>query len=87
MNDLLAKLSSYNIFNYLLPGALFVFAVHFLYGWQLKTPNLIVEAFGYYFIGMTISRVGSVIVEPVFKWLKIVEYSGLPGLRCSREER
>lgn len=75
MNDLLAKLSSYNIFNYLFPGALFVFAMEYLGGLTIKPPNVVVEAFVYYFIGMTISRVGSLLVEGLYLKLGLVEYA------------
>lgn len=75
MKDFLSQLSSYNLFNYLLPGAVFVFALNQFGGVNLTAPNVVVEAFVYYFVGMTISRIGSIFVEPVFQKLDIVDYT------------
>ncbi len=75
MGEFLAKLSSYNLFNYLLPGAVFMFFATQLGIWELADVNIVVELFLYYFVGMTISRVGSVLIEPIFTSMKIVHYA------------
>ena len=75
MSDLLNKITSYNIFNNLFPGALFVFVSNYLGLFSVTESNVIVELFIYYFIGMTISRFGSVIIEPAFKKIGIVNYA------------
>lgn len=75
MDDLLSKLTTYNIFNYLLPGTIFAFTCNYLNIFSFHTDSVVIELFLYYFIGMTVSRVGSVIVEPIFKKLSIVEYA------------
>lgn len=75
MDDLLSKLTTYNIFNYLLPGTIFAFTCNYLNIFSFQTDSVVIELFLYYFIGMTVSRVGSVIVEPIFKRLSIVEYA------------
>lgn len=75
MSDLLSKLSSYNIFNYLLPGSIFVFFCRVLDIFLFPIDSIIVEFFIYYFAGMTISRIGSIIVEPTFLKLGIVKYA------------
>ncbi len=67
MNDLLAKVSSYNIFNYLLPGVLFVVFAHTITHFSFYQENVLIAAFMYYFAGMVISRIGSLIVEPALK--------------------
>lgn len=75
MKDILEKISSYNLFNYLLPGAIFAVLGQRLEIIALPKADILVLAFLYYFIGMAVSRVGSLIMEPVFKKLKIVTYS------------
>lgn len=75
MKDILEKISSYNLFNYLLPGIIFAVLGQRLEIIALPKADIVVLAFLYYFIGMTVSRVGSLIMEPVFKKLKIVTYS------------
>ena len=75
MKDILEKISSYNLFNYLLPGVIFAFLGQRLEIIALPKADIVVLAFLYYFIGMTVSRVGSLFMEPVFKRFKIVAYS------------
>ena len=75
MNDLLAKISSYNIFNYLLPGAVFVAISQPWTGYSFDQTNLVVAAFVYYFMGMVISRIGSLVVEPIAKKSSFVKFS------------
>jgi len=75
MKDLLDKLSSYNLFNYLLPGTIFAAGVESISDYTFRQSNILVEAFVYYFIGLVISRVGSLIVEPLFKATKFVRFA------------
>ena len=75
MSEFLTKLSSYNLFNYLLPGAVFMYFMNQLDIWKINETNIILEIFLYYFVGMTISRVGSVILEPIFMKLRIINFA------------
>ena len=77
MKDLLSKLSSYNLFNYLLPGVIFAVLTKELTHFSFLQDNIILGAFLYYFIGMVISRFGSLIIEPLLKkvsFLKFADY-------------
>lgn len=74
MKELLDKISSYNIFNYLLPGILYVVLLSEFSEASLIQEEIIVGAFLYYFIGLVISRIGSLIVEPLFKKLKFLKF-------------
>lgn len=67
MKDLLDKLSSYNLFNYLLPGTLFVFIEKDTFDFLSMKDNVIVAVFFCYFLGLLASRVGSLIIEPMLK--------------------
>lgn len=75
MKELLDKLSSYNIFNYLFPSTIFCFLNKEVTGYRMMFNDIITGVFFYYFIGLIISRVGSIVIEPIFKKLKIVEFS------------
>lgn len=75
MNDLLNKISSYNIFNYLFPGTLFVVLADKLTSTSLQQENLLVGAFLYYFVGLVISRFGSLILEPILKKTQVLKFS------------
>lgn len=73
MNDLLKQISSYNLFNYLLPGAVFCILLNSFFNYPLIPENIFAAAFFYYFVGLTISRVGSIAIEPILKFLRIIE--------------
>ncbi len=75
MKELLDKITSYNLFNYLLPGVLFVvFAKSFL-SIDLIQGNTILDVFLYYFIGLVISRFGSLVIEPILKKIKFLIFT------------
>ncbi len=75
MKDILQKLSTYNIFNYLLPGIIFVILLRYFTSFNLVIEEVLIGAFLYYFIGMIISRIGSLIVEPLLIKIKLVKFS------------
>lgn len=75
MTELLDKLSSYNLFNYLLPGILFVVIEKEYTPYSLIQENLIIGAFVYYFIGLVISRFGSLIIEPLLKKISFLRFA------------
>lgn len=75
MKEIIEKLSSYNIFNYLLPGIVFSILTSKFTSTNLIFDNLIIGAFLYYFIGLVISRVGSVIIEPLLKRIKFLKFA------------
>src|SRR5581483_4518955 len=75
MKDLLDKLSSYNLFNYLLPGTLFVAVAQRISDLEFEQDNIVIELFVYYFVGLVISRIGSLIVEPIMKATKFVTFA------------
>lgn len=77
MKEILDKISSYNLFNYLLPGVLFAVIADTLTGYSFFQEYLIITAFVVYFIGLVISRFGSLILEPILRkltFLKFVDY-------------
>ena len=69
------KISSYNIFNYLVPGALFVAIGEKLTSISFVPQDLIMALCLYYFVGLIISRIGSLVVEPFLKRVKIVRFA------------
>jgi len=73
MNDLMNKVSSYNLFNYLLPGAIFAVFIEKTTTYKILQSDMLINAFMIYFIGLIISRVGSLLIEPILK--KIVKFA------------
>ena len=75
MNDLLSKLSSYNLFNYLLPGILFVVLAPAITHYSFLQRDIAIGVFVYYFIGMVVSRIGSIVMEPLLKWSSFLKFA------------
>jgi hypothetical protein len=75
MKELLDKISSYNLFNYLFPGILFVVILGKFTHYPLVQENLVLGVFVYYFVGLVITRVGSLVVEPLLKRLKFIVFA------------
>lgn len=75
MKELLDKISSYNLFNYLLPGILFSLIASKITELNLIQSDVIIGVFLYYFIGLIISRLGSLVVEPFLKKIKFLKFT------------
>ena len=75
MKDILEKLSSYNILNYLLPGIIFVVIAEKLTSFSFVQSDIIIGVFLYYFIGLVISRIGSLFIEPILKKIKFITFA------------
>ena len=75
IDTLVQQITSYNLFNYLLPGTLFCFLMNSMFGFPFLVDNLFVAFFAYYFAGLSISRIGSLLVEPAIQKLKLVKYA------------
>ena len=75
MKDLLDKISSYNLFNYLFPGVVFVIILSKISSYNFIQKDIVVGVFFYYFIGLLISRIGSILIEPLLKTLKFLKFS------------
>lgn len=73
LDKFLEKISSYNLLNNLFPGAVLCFLTYKLCGITLVSDNIIESLFVYYFVGMVISRVGSIFIEPVLKKVKLIK--------------
>ena len=75
MKELIDKISSYNLFNYLLPGCLFAVFVEQFTSFSIAQPDIIIAFFLYYFIGLVVSRIGSLLLAPIAKRTKFVKYA------------
>ena len=75
MKSVIERLSSYNIFNYLLPGVLFAGLGEQITSFSLVHKDWIIGMFIYYAAGLVISRIGSLILEPLLKKIKFVQFA------------
>ncbi len=74
MEKVVEKLDSYNILNNLLPGVVMVFLLRKELGINLVDDNMVEILFISYFVGMIISRIGSLVVEPICRIVKLVDH-------------
>jgi hypothetical protein len=75
MSELFNKLSSYNLFNNLLPGTLFVFLAGQATHHDYIQPNLPVALALYYLVGLVVGRFGSLVVEPILRRTKFLQFA------------
>ena len=75
MEKILDKLSSYNIFNYLFPGVIFCVIADRYLDIPLLQDSIVNGLFLYYFVGLMISRFGSIAIEPILKKTRIIKFS------------
>lgn len=78
LESIVEKISHYNLFNYLFPGAIFCLIGQNYLG--IPSQNSIVEELLlYYFAGLVISRIGSIIVEPTLRKFKFLVFDEYPN--------
>lgn len=75
MNEFIKKLTSYNFLNYLFPGILFVLLLNKSTRYNLIHENIFYGVFLYYFIGLILSRIGSLIIQPIFSYFKFIQFN------------
>lgn len=75
MDDFLKKITQYQVFNFLLPGVVFAAAVTEFTSIDLVTDNLLIGFFVYYFMGLIISRLGSIVIAPLLRKTKILKFA------------
>ncbi|MBF4989786.1 hypothetical protein [Methylophilus sp. QUAN] len=75
MQDFLDKLTSYNLFNNLLPGVIFLTFFNELLSIDLLGENLAKAFFISYFVGLIIGRIGSLIIEPILKKVGFIKFA------------
>jgi hypothetical protein len=78
MGDVISKISSYNIFTNLIPGVVLAYAMDRLQIYSFSSLSAIVDLIVYYFLGMVMSRIGSIIIEPLLRaigFLESIDYS------------
>lgn len=76
--NIIEKITRYNLFNHLLPSVVFVLIASYTFEFDIgKVSGLgvVFVLFFAYFLGMVISRLGSIIVEPVLKWLGFIKFA------------
>lgn len=71
IKSIIEKITSYNLFNNLLPGIVFCHVVERTTQIVFKGDSFFENLFIYYFIGMLVGRVSSLFIEPMLMKMKI----------------
>lgn len=72
MTEIIQRLSNYRIFNHLLPGVLFCTLIDRFTQYTIMQNNMLTDICICYFIGLCISRIGSLIVWDFLRAVKIL---------------
>lgn len=73
LDSIVEKISSYNLFNYLFPGAIFCLIGQSYLGIPLQN-SIVEQLILFYFTGLVISRIGSILVEPTLRKSKFLVF-------------
>lgn len=71
LKQFVGKISSYNIFNNLYPGVIFCYLLKLMFNTNILTDNWFENLILFYFVGMVLSRIGSIIIEPLMQKIKV----------------
>lgn len=86
MESILQNISEYRLLNNLIPGGFFVGALSWAAGWASSEVNFIFIIAISYVAGVVLSRLGSLIVEPVAKKVFKLEFAPYDEY-CQAEKR
>ena len=74
MEKIIEKISRYHLINTFIPGVLFVYLSQRIIHVQILTKEIAFDFFLIYTIGMVCNRIGSLIVEPLLKGIKVISF-------------
>lgn len=87
MEKIIEKIEIYHFINYLLPGTIFVAILNKIFENNFFDSNIVIVVIEYYFIGLILSRIGSVLLQPIFKKTKIIKYADYNKyIKASKED-
>lgn len=75
MKEIIDKISSYNLFNYLFPGIVFIILLREITDYDLILENNFIGSFLYYFVGLVVSRFGSLIIGYLLQKLTFIKFA------------
>lgn len=72
MEKIIEKIEVYHFLNYLLPGIIFGAILTKIIQKNFFETNMVIATIEYYFVGLILSRIGSIIIKPVLEKLNII---------------
>lgn len=73
MRKFIEKIDSYELMTSLLPGAFFYTSLKFFCDIEFPIENVVEEIAVYYFLGLIINRIGSIIVKPFLLKINVIK--------------
>lgn len=70
INKIVEQISVYEFLNNIIPGTIYAVLTEKLTSFKIQTGKVWTDVVLYYFIGVVIGRVGSLVVERFLKWRK-----------------
>lgn len=71
-------LSQYQFFNYILTGAIFTYSLRLIGIYNVMFDSIFIEVLVYYAVGLFLSRLATVTLEPSLKKIGYIKYSSYP---------
>lgn len=85
-NSIVKGLSRYEILNNLIPGALLCYILGLL-GYYHVEGNVIVHFFAFYIVGVINSRVSSLVIEEIYKKIRIIKWKPYSSYNKAKQSR
>lgn len=87
MEKIIEKMEIYQFLNYIFPGVIFGTIFTRIIGENFFDSNIVIAIIEYYFIGLVLSRIGSIIVKPILEKLKIINFEQYNEfLKCGKKD-
>lgn len=75
---ILERISAYELLNNIIPGTIYVVLAEKLTPFKIQTGEIWSDLVLYYFIGVIIGRIGSLVIEKFLKWRKKLNFAPYP---------
>ena len=87
MDKIIDKIEIYHLLNYLIPGIVFYyFYINIGFADFLVNNNSIFSSCFFYFLGLFLSRIGSLFIEPILIKLKVIKYKDYKYYLCAERK-
>lgn len=86
MDKILDKISSYSLFNHLVPGIIFILLLNFFCGISLASQDIAKDFILYYLVGLIVNSVGSIVIEWLFKSVGAIKHEPYENFLISEKK-
>lgn len=86
MEKILEKISAYQFLNYIIPGTIFIILLDVFCIYNLLQYNIFLILFGRYFLGVILSRIGSLVIEFYLKKWKFIVFASYEDFKDAESQ-